>query len=1151
MNRPADIVELAVEALEITELSPWDGRFVGKRILRDGSVLQYPNVGLWRQSVARIPATIPALYDYLSKARVRNVCLIRGAPANLSRQPTRRLIAGGDRGDHGFLDEPTRLLAIDVDGARGSWREDPEAAVHRIVQQLDEPFASASYVWFFSAMHGLQMETTEIAGKKCKRWTGKISNDKIRVRLMFITDQALTWREAASLTTIVAAASTLPLDNSICRVVQPNYICRPLWEARPGFDVLGDLPTIGYFGGGTDVATIIATETGTITSTTTATVTVPRDLERQARWAAAQGHHAVVAVHPDAITAVRAIASDGRIRQHLLAAVSHLLKASPPKDHVSFFDHSLALADQLRNLVKRHETKVLANLENAGRQWGDLEAYFAGMPDWARWLMNRPGAFTRKMVQLAFEERADANNGPSAEDIFARVANIIAPFGQMRDGTDVTLLIAPTGSRKSTEMRKAAVTYVTEHADKSVMILVPRHKLGEEQIRDLHEEHPNARFSAAIWRGRYREDPEVPGKLMCWRSDEARAVEEAMLDPSQLCKRGRGNTAVKCPHFASCGYQRQKHIEANIWLAAHENVVHSPQKAFGEIGRLMIDESPLDAFISDEVILEIADILERFVDFTGAILLTKGRAELFAALSEMKVPADPNQGAPVSIKDLPDFANASAGGSFEDAVHTSMFFNAPSNPSLLSRIEWRLKVEVDISPNMSAEQVHQRLELARGNAIIKKMGMLWDILADEDHGGGRIHLHRSERGRILRISPLRGVHEDWAVPTLLTDATGDAQLLRAIWPGLEVDMEEWQQLPQPDSVRVFQCVDRAISKYMIAPTGEGEKLETRERAARRLYAAVLGKALEYGGAPVAVITYKATREWIEKNCFVPSWLMLLHHGDVTGTNLLENVRALIVAGRPLPSAEVVTRMTEALFGEHIPERGYKLVKKAGRIPIVEDGAGNNVVQVDVWRHPNARAERVRRQATEANLIQEVGRARAGLRGDDDPLDIHIWTDTPLPELGVVEPTLWEELDAGLDGLMLASGGVWLENTAHAAQAYQGLFSREALRDARKYARFEAADPARGGGGFPNRVLYGNPPPPRTRSKVTRAKNELGGAVVRVSYQPTGAGQKPARAWTMLGPDETRAWLEQKLGTLVRFEVVKEKAGQPAGRMAAE
>ena len=146
-------------------------------------------------------------------------------------------------------------------------------------------------------------------------------------------------------------------------------------------------------------------------------------------------------------------------------------------------------------------------------------------------------------------------------------------------------------------------------------------------------------------------------------------------------------------------------------------------------------------------------------------------------------------------------------------------------------------------------------------------------------------------------------------------------------------MEDWQQLPRPDSVRVLQCVDRAVSKYAVAIEGDGEELERRAASARRLYAAVLAKSLlEYGGQDVGVITYKSTREWIEQNCFVPPWLKLFHHGDVTGTNALQNVRALFVIGRPLASAEAVTRMTEACSATTSPSARTGCGRSRGEFP---------------------------------------------------------------------------------------------------------------------------------------------------------------------------------------------------------------------------
>ena len=179
------------------------------------------------------------------------------------------------------------------------------------------------------------METVAGGSTKVKVWRGEIADDKIRVRLAFITDRALRWREAAGLTAIVKATSGLPLDEAICRVVQPNYVARPLWDGHPDCDVLGDIRTIGWVGGGCDITTVTTTPAGVSSATITATVAVPPDLEHKARWAAAEGHGIVIADHLDAITAVRAIGSDGRIRQHMMSAIAHLLRASPPRDHVA------------------------------------------------------------------------------------------------------------------------------------------------------------------------------------------------------------------------------------------------------------------------------------------------------------------------------------------------------------------------------------------------------------------------------------------------------------------------------------------------------------------------------------------------------------------------------------------------------------------------------------------------------------------------------------------------------------------------------------------------------------------------------------------------------------------------------------------------
>ena len=90
---------------------------------------------------------------------------------------------------------------------------------------------------------------------------------------------------------------------------------------------------------------------------------------------------------------------------------------------------------------------------------------------------------------------------------------------------------------------------------------------------------------------------------------------------------------------------------------------------------------------------------------------------------------------------------------------------------------------------------------------------------------GRIQVHRGKEGRVIRMVGLHAIAKGWDVRTLICDATGDAELLRAIWPQLETDesVQGWQQLPRPKSVRMFQCVDRSISKWAVAVESRHEK----------------------------------------------------------------------------------------------------------------------------------------------------------------------------------------------------------------------------------------------------------------------------------------------------------------------------------------
>jgi hypothetical protein len=45
----------------------------------------------------------------------------------------------------------------------------------------------------------------------------------------------------------------------------------------------------------------------------------------------------------------------------------------------------------------------------------------------------------------------------------------------------------------------------------------------------------------------------------------------------------------------------------------------------------------------------------------------------------------------------------------------------------------------------------------------------------------------------------------------------------------------------------------------------------------------------------------------------------------------------------------------------------------------------------------------------------------------------------------------------------------------------------------------------------------------------------------IAYQLGGSGQKPAQGYSLLGLRETKAWLEERLRSLVKFDVIESEA----------
>jgi hypothetical protein len=521
--------------IAFTAITPADHRFAGKKIAADGTIREYDKGYLWHPRLLYADSIV-SLYPQLVQVQQDGGCVIRGVSAsNVDPIPRQRAHRndkrGRPRGDRGFNDDPVHGVVHDFDGAilpdGYDWRADPAAAVDSVVSQLPEPWCSTSYIWMFSGTHGLARDHND------GRWNGEFESNTIKVHVIFLADRGLRERELISWLDLLAALdSSMKIDSSVARCVQPIYMARPLWEC--GGEVLGDIAVHGLIRKQHDL------------------LTVPDDLAEMVAVARAHGLGKTVADHPSAEAAIRAIGlpkgkqglGRSEIRVHLMATVKHLTAPDPDVDPD-------AIVKKVQELIKTNEDAIADNLLHHGRTWGEVWGYFpSNVRDMAPWWSIRHKE-DRAKYGPRYSKRGNQqqhNNDP-LDMVRARIAaeindwkGVIATYNEgeiigwwppypapplpdwvteadrgrglsnlVEDNAEVPipvkLLRGATGSGKSHAARKLAAMLLASIAEGAIVIAVPRHALGEEQVRMFMEEHPG--IKAAIWRGRDADDPRM------------------------------------------------------------------------------------------------------------------------------------------------------------------------------------------------------------------------------------------------------------------------------------------------------------------------------------------------------------------------------------------------------------------------------------------------------------------------------------------------------------------------------------------------------------------------------------------------------------------------------------------------------------------
>ncbi len=577
------------------------------------------------------------------------------------------------------------------------------------------------------------------------------------------------------------------------------------------------------------------------------------------------------------------------------------------------------------------------------------------------------------------------------------------------------------GKTRAWRERVAAVLVA---AGKHPVLAVPRHRLGDEIVRDLAE----AGVDARVYRGREALDPELSDVKMCRDFGRAEIITSALAPVSSRACKHRDR---ECEFFATCGYQRQRQQRPDVWVVPHQLLFRAKPGFIPTPAALAIDEC-----------------------FWGAALHGVDRPVrvwLRALVGDRSIPRDP-----ANTADLIDISRAvhdAIKGEDIGRIRRGALMAArivAGDLRLALRLEWRRKLDIDdVHPGMSIAAVREICaRVAVHNQEVARLARFWELLirtveAPEDRSPWLDLRHDTPTSKseetepAIRMAWRDEIHPDWRVPTIVMDATMPVEIVRQFFPEMEEPYSVAAPMPH---ARVQQITDRPMTADMLIPTeGASERTNaTRLANIERVRRFVEVRADDVAPGKVLVICQLGLEVALVGGN-LPGNVEVEHFNNVTGENAWSSVALVIVIGRTEPAPRTVERTARALFGAEVAEivpdeKGAVRYPPMTRGIRMRDGSG---VAVQGPMHPDARAEEVRWAISEAGLVQAIGRGRGVNRGAANPLQIDILTNVVLP-IEVDQVTTWERIQPSLAEIMRARGAVPL-SYADMAAAYPSLF----------------------------------------------------------------------------------------------------------------
>ena len=975
--------------------------------------------------------------------------VVRGKPIDGidRRDAPRRLRPRGDQ-PATLLPQARRWLALDMDsvpcpaGIDPIW--EPDRVVEYVVELLPEEFHGCSVFWAFTSGHRFK--------------------PGIRIRLWFWLDRSLEdWEIKAWLAAPIAEQL---IDGALYSPAQPIYV------AQPVFVGMNDpLPyRYGTWRGHSDAVT-------------------PPVIEKSQRGAHSpsgtnRGDDRGYAAH-------RSRLGDGEGRSGFYGP----LKAATG----AFIGEAGADADTAWLRADLEQAIREAPRDPARHDDAYVEARVADLDSWIAWTRDRQ---REKEAANGTAEICDPTypallgsvaeaRGVLAEtmrDIVNQVHAHRAGLAGLQEGVEpppppAWAINVDVGLGKTRAFREIVVPKLVRDG-LSVVMAVPRHKLGDEFVRDLVK----AGITARVFRGRDAEDPDAPGEKMCREHERAAAIVQAMGD---VTKHACGKGERRCEFYDVCGYRQQAAAKPDVWVVPHELLFHPQPKFIPALAVLAIEESFWDAGLEGTdapIVLPLAWLAQaRQVpgSATGTVFLAEVSGLIHDAVAR--------QAGTLKIGAL------RRGGLSADDLRQCQ------------KLEWQRKIDIDdVLPGMPRlDAIRLCTQAAEHNRRVVRLARFWDLLARQFESG----LDQSpwverteERGEpCVRMAWRRDIHKSWSAPTIIMDATLQPEIVRQFFPQIGESIRVAAPMPH---TYVRQITDKPMSLASLLKT---ETASEHRNQSRRNNVERVRRYIEVRAADVwpgeALVICQERVEVALKAGDLPDNVDVTHFNAITGLNTWSDVAALIVIGRTEPSPRSVERIARALFGSAVvgvvPDDKGNMYPRVARGIRMRDGTGR---KVEGNQHPDPRAEAVRRAICEAELVQAIGRGRGVNRGPNNPLQIDILTNVVLP-IEVDEITTWSAIQPSAEDVMRARGAV-PRTHADMAACYPDLFrSAEAARE-------------RGGGGNSGKTSIGIPYRRNTRvfGEALYRRPGSRGPAGRLLYDP--ARIDPA------------TWLAGRLGTVL-------------------